>query len=142
MFQTVLSIFCAGDIFYRKGRNMSVSVINLHQKASLIDALHAYKLVAEMNNYQFKMVKCQREFVWHRHPETDEVFFAVEGAFEIHLRDKVLYLEPGCLAVIPKNTEHKPVCRELCTILMIEPRGTMNTGDAGGDLTDARLDRI
>ncbi|MBN2527731.1 MAG: cupin domain-containing protein [Deltaproteobacteria bacterium] len=121
---------------------MQVNVINLQQKAALINELHAYKQIAQMNDYEFKMVKAKREFIWHRHPETDEVFFAVEGRFEIHLRHQILHLTEGCMAVIPKGLEHKPVCREQCTILMIEPRGTINTGDAGGPMTDTTVERI
>ncbi|WDP87915.1 MAG: cupin domain-containing protein [Desulfobacter sp.] len=95
-----------------------------------------------MNDYEFKLVKAQREFVWHRHPETDEVFFAVESGFDIELRDKRLTLARGDMAVIPKNVEHKPVCKDLCTIMPIEPKGTVNTGDAGGDLTDTTVEAI
>lgn len=121
---------------------MEINVINLKDKAKQIKELHAYKLVARMNNYEFKLVKAQREFVWHKHPDTDEVFYAVEGAFAIHLRDKVLTLEEGDLVVIPKNVEHKPVCKDLCSVLLIEPRGTVNTGDAGGPLTDKEIEEI
>ncbi len=121
---------------------MGINVINLVEKAGLIDELHAYKRVAVMNDYDFKLVKAKREFIWHRHPDTDEVFLAVEGSFEIHLRDKILTLHPGDLAVIPKGVEHKPVCNTLCTMLLIEPGGTVNTGDAGGNLTDTQVEDI
>ena len=121
---------------------MTIDVVNLKQKADLISELHAYKRVATMNNYDFKLVKAHREFVWHAHPETDEVFVGVEGIFEIHLREKVLTLGPGDMAVIPKGVEHKPVCKEPCTIMLIEPGGTVNTGDAGGNLTDMELEDI
>lgn len=121
---------------------MDVNAVNLKEKAALITELHAYKRIAGMNDYDFKLVKARREFVWHRHPDTDEVFYAVEGGFEIHLREKVLVLKEGDLAVIPKTVEHKPVCKDLCTVLLIEPRGTLNTGDVGGPLTDTRLEDI
>jgi len=121
---------------------MDVHVVNLKEKAALIKELHAYKRIAGINDYDFKLVKAKREFVWHRHPDTDEVFYAVEGGFEIHLREKILSLKEGDLVVIPKNVEHKPVCKDLCTVLLIEPRGTLNTGDAGGTLTDTRLEDI
>lgn len=119
-----------------------VQVISLKQKASLITKLHDYKAVAEMNGYYFKLVKMQREFIWHRHPETDETFYCVEGEFDIHLRDKILHLSEGDLAVIPKGVEHKPVSVKQSTILMIEPKETVNTGDAGGDLTDDKVEWI
>lgn len=122
---------------------MDINVVTLKEKADLIDELHAYKCIARMNDYEFKLVKAQREFVWHRHPDTDEVFFAVEGSFVIHLRDKILELSAGDMVVIPKGVEHKPVCEELCTILLIEPKGTVNTGDAGGDMTaDTEVEEI
>lgn len=121
---------------------MSVDVINLKDKADLIDDLHAYKRVAVMNDYDFKLVKAHREFVWHTHKETDEVFVGVEGTFEIHLREKVLTVGPGDMAVIPKGVEHKPVCKEQCTMMLIEPGGTVNTGDAGGNLTDTDVEDI
>lgn len=121
---------------------MEIKVINLKEKADLINELHSYKRVATINNYDFKLVKAQREFIWHSHPDTDEVFYAVEGTFDIQLRDKVLSLQPGDLVTIPKGVEHKPVCKTLCTILLIEPNGTVNTGNAGGDLTDNKVEDI
>lgn len=121
---------------------MNVEVINLKEKAEKITSLHAYKRVARLNHYEFKLVKARREFVWHRHPDTDEAFFAVEGAFVIHLRDKVLSLKPGDLVVIPKGVEHKPVFEQECTVMLIEPEGTVNTGDSGGDLTDTNIEEI
>lgn len=121
---------------------MATEVINLKDKAGLIRDLHAYKGVAKMNNYDFKLVKAKREFIWHKHPDTDEVFFAVEGSFVIHLRDKVLSLSPGDLVVIPKGVEHKPVFDTQCTVMLIEPEGTVNTGDSGGDLTDDNVEWI
>ena len=121
---------------------MTVNVINLKEKASLFEELHAYKGVARMNNYEFKLVKAKREFVWHRHPDTDEVFYALEGSFVIHLREKVLTLNEGDLVVIPKNVEHKPVFENQCTVMLIEPGGTVNTSDAGGDLTDDQVEWI
>lgn len=121
---------------------MEVNVINLKEKLSLINALHEYKLIARMNDYDFKLIKMKREFVWHKHPDTDEVFFAIEGSFDIHLRQKVLTLNQGDMVVIPKNVEHKPVSKNQSSILMIEPTGTVNTGDAGGELTDIVLEKI
>ncbi len=121
---------------------MEINVVNLKEKAGVINELHAYKRIAAMNDYEFKLVKVQRTFVWHSHPDTDEVFMAVEGEFEIELRDKTLHLAQGDMVVIPKNVEHRPVCKKLCTILLIEPQGTVNTGDAGGDLTDTLVEAI
>lgn len=121
---------------------MNVNVVNLQQKAGLIEELHEYRCVAQMNNIQFKLVKAHREFIWHKHPDTDEAFVGLEGRFCIHLRDKTLELGPGDMVVIPKNVEHKPVFEEQCTLMLIEPEGTVNTGDAGGDLTDTDVKAI
>ena len=121
---------------------MEINVINFEDKARKIQELHSYKLVAEMNEYQFKLVKAKREFIWHKHVETDEVFMVIEGHLQIDLRDKTLNLNKGEMVVIPKGIEHKPVCKEECTILLIEPSGTVNTGNAGGDLTDTDLEWV
>jgi len=125
-----------------KEGSMAISVINLEEKARKITELHAYKLVAQMNDYHFKLVKAKREFIWHRHPETDEVFMIVEGRLRIDLRDKSLELRKGEMVVIPRGVEHKPSCEEECAVLLIEPAGTLNTGSAGGSLTDTTLEWI
>lgn len=117
-------------------------MVNLEEKARKITELHAYKVVAQMNDYHFKMVKAKREFIWHRHPETDEVFMVVHGKLRIDLREKTLRLSEGEMVVIPKGVEHRPSCGQECTILLIEPAGTLNTGDAGGELTDTKLEWI
>lgn len=121
---------------------MEISVINFVEKFAKIKEFHTYKLVAEMNGYHFKLVRMKREFIWHSHPETDEVFIIIDGSMQIELRDQILYLNKGEMVVIPKGVEHKPSSREECHILLIEPAGTLNTGDAGGDLTDNKLEWI
>lgn len=121
---------------------MNISVINFAEKFEKIRELHSYKVVAQMNNYYFKMVRVKREFIWHRHPETDEVFMVFDGTLSIELREKILILRKGEMAVIPKGVEHKPFCDEECKVLLIEPAATANTGDAGGNLTDTKLEWI
>lgn len=118
---------------------MDIPVVNLKEKAGLICELHSYRLIARMNNYDFKLVKANREFIWHRHDETDEVFMVIEGTMQISLRDGTLNLKAGELTVIPRGIEHKPICNEVCTVMLIEPSGTLNTGNAGGSLTDTDL---
>jgi mannose-6-phosphate isomerase-like protein (cupin superfamily) len=118
---------------------MDISVVNFKNKFRKIHEQHSYKIIAQMNNYHFKLVKAQREFIWHKHPETDEVFMVIDGHLQIDLRNKVLQLKKGEMVVIPKGVEHKPSCQEECKILLIEPAGTLNTGDAGGDLTFTEL---
>jgi mannose-6-phosphate isomerase-like protein (cupin superfamily) len=88
-----------------------------------------------MNDYQFKLVKVEGEFVWHNHPDTDEVFIVIEGELNIELRDGVVTLSSGELFVIPKGIEHKPVANKECKIMIIEPKGVVNTGDETTNLT-------
>lgn len=121
---------------------MALSVVNISEKFAKVNELHAYKVIAQMNNYYFKIVKCKREFIWHSHPETDEVFMVVKGELRIDLRDQVLLLKDGEMAVIPKGVEHKPSCIEETQVVLIEPAETVNTGNAGGALTDTALEWI
>ena len=114
----------------------------MKKKAALIRELHSYKLIAELNDYQIKLVKAKREFVWHRHDETDELFLVVEGSMQIALQNQTLDLAEGELTVIPKGVDHKPICNVECTVLLIEPNDTLNTGNAGGALTDTVLEWI
>lgn len=119
-----------------------IDVVNLTEKFTLIQKQWDPKIIAQLNDYQFKIAKIQGEFVWHSHPETDEVFLVVEGSLVIQLRDGNLKLGPGELCVIPKGVEHKPTAEDECQILMVEPAGTLNTGDAGGDRTIAETEWI
>ena len=95
-----------------------------------------------MNEIQFKIAKIQGSFIWHSHPETDEVFIVIDGWMRIEFRDSVADLEAGEMIVVPKGVEHKPVAEEECCILMIEPVGTVNTGDAGGEKTIEEIEWI
>ena len=121
---------------------MEIRVVNLRQKADLIKELHQYKLIAELNNYHIKLVKAKREFIWHSHPETDELFFVVKGKMKLAFRDRTLEVKKGELIVVPKDVEHKPICETECTVMLIEPGETLNTGNAGGPLTDTNLEWI
>jgi len=121
---------------------MEIRVVNLKEKADLIEDLHQYKLIAELNNYQIKLVKAKREFIWHSHSETDELFFVIKGRMQLAFRDRMLDVKKGELIVVPKGVEHKPICKTACTVMLIEPRDTINTGNAGGTLTDTNLEWI
>jgi len=92
-------------------------------------------VVAEMNDYQFKLVKLQGDFVWHNHADTDEVFIVIEGKMRIEFEDETVELSEGEMYVVPKGVEHKPYAEEECKVMLVEPRGVVNTGDAEGDLT-------
>ena len=114
---------------------MNPSAINFKDKLTKFSDHWAPKVIAEMNDYQFKLVKIQGEFVWHSHAETDEVFIVVEGEMTIQLRDSSVHLKAGEMFVVPKGVEHKPVAQKECKVMLVEPRGVMNTGDAGGAYT-------
>jgi mannose-6-phosphate isomerase-like protein (cupin superfamily) len=109
--------------------------VNIQHKFSRFDELWSPKVIAEMNDYQFKLVKLEGEFVWHDHQDTDEVFFVIDGELDIEFRDGKVHLGPGELFVVPKGKEHKPSAESECRVMLIEPRGVVNTGEAGGELT-------
>ena len=116
--------------------------INISQKFQNIDALWTPKVVARMNDYYIKLVKIEDEFVWHSHPETDELFLVIEGSMRIDFRDGAVELSEGEIVVVPRGKEHKPFAEQECKILLIEPVETANTGDAGGERTVADLEWI
>ncbi|MEB3212566.1 MAG: cupin domain-containing protein [Leptolyngbyaceae bacterium] len=114
---------------------MRYQPINLTEKLGKFSDRWSPRVIAEMNDYQFKLVKLQGEFVWHHHPDTDEVFIVLDGEMMIEFRDGNVSMKAGDLYVVPKGIEHKPVAASECQVMLIEPRGVVNTGDAGGDLT-------
>jgi len=114
---------------------MIYKAINFAEKFEKFSQQWAPRVIAEMNDYQFKLVKLQGDFVWHDHPDTDEVFIVVDGEMSIDFRDGRVDLKAGEMFVVPKGVEHKPTASEECRIMLIEPRGVINTGDAGGALT-------
>ena len=109
--------------------------INVAQKFSMFSEHWSPRVVAELNDYQVKLAKLEGEFVWHSHADTDELFYIVEGELIIEFRDRSELLRKGDLLVVPKGVEHRPVAASECHVLLIEPRGVINTGDAGGALT-------
>lgn len=114
---------------------MEYSSINLQEKLSKFSEHWSPRIVAQLNNYHFKLAKVQGEFVWHDHPETDEVFLVIKGHLDIHFRDGIVSLKEGEMFVVPKGVEHKPVAEHECHIMLVEPAGTVNTGDIKSDRT-------
>jgi mannose-6-phosphate isomerase-like protein (cupin superfamily) len=110
-------------------------VINFAQKLAKFTEHWSPRVVAEMNDYQFKLVKFQGEFVWHDHKDTDEVFIVLNGDMEIGFRDRTVTIKAGEMFVVPKGVEHITRAQRECQALLVEPRGVVNTGDAGGTLT-------
>ena len=109
--------------------------INLEDKLSKFSEHWSPKVIAEMNDYQFKLVKIEGEFVWHDHPDTDEVFIVIEGTMYIEFEDRTIELSKGEMLVVPKGVRHKPFANEECQVMLVEPRGVVNTGDTGDELT-------
>ncbi|GAA4160014.1 cupin domain-containing protein [Gryllotalpicola daejeonensis] len=93
--------------------------------------------LTSVNDYDVKVVKLKGEFVWHTHPETDELFLVLSGALTIQLRDRDVLLGPNDVFVVPRGVEHCPKAPDEVQALLFEPKGTVNTGDAGGDRTSA-----
>ncbi|MCW5875951.1 MAG: cupin domain-containing protein [Anaerolineales bacterium] len=114
---------------------MTLAAINLNDQLGLFSEHWSPRIIAQLNDYYVKLVKLQGDFVWHSHPETDELLLVVEGELHIDLRDGALTLRPGEMCVVPKGVEHKPYAENECAILMVELAGTLNTGDAGGERT-------
>jgi mannose-6-phosphate isomerase-like protein (cupin superfamily) len=121
---------------------MEIRRVNLKEKAEKIYELHKYKLVAKLNDYHIKLIKAKREFIWHRHEETDEMFLVVKGRMKLALKDRVFDLSEDDMIVVPKGIDHKPICDSECVVMLVEPKGTVNTGNVGGDLTDTELEWI
>jgi mannose-6-phosphate isomerase-like protein (cupin superfamily) len=110
--------------------------LELAAALATFDEPYAPRIVARMNDYKLMVVKAQGEFVWHSHPETDDVFLVLGGELVIDLRDRSVTLGPGELFVVPRGIEHRPRSTAGAEVLLIEPAGTVNTGDAPpGDLT-------
>ena len=113
----------------------TMSKINLKDKFSLFSDHWSPKVITEMNDYQFKLVKIQGDFVWHNHADTDEAFIVIEGEMSIEFKDKTIELSEGEMYVVPKGVEHKPYAEKECKVMIIEPRGIVNTGNTDGHLT-------
>ena len=119
-----------------------MDVVNLAEKLTRFSEHWTPKIVAEIDDYEIKVAKLAGEFVWHKHDEADELFLVLAGDLDIAFRDRSVSLRPGELLVVPRGVEHRPSARAECHVLLMERRGVVNTGDAGGDLTVADPERI
>jgi mannose-6-phosphate isomerase-like protein (cupin superfamily) len=108
---------------------MEYQALNLKDKLAKFSEQWSPRIVARMNDYHVKLARVQGEFVWHDHPETDELFLVVDGELEILFRDGKVTLKAGDLYVVPRGVEHKPVAAQECQIMLFEPMGTVNTGN-------------
>ncbi len=114
---------------------MAYESINFEQKFCLFAEQWKPKVIAEMNDYQFKIVKFQGDFIWHDHKDTDETFIVIEGEVRIDFRDGAVHVSAGEMFIVPKGVEHKPYAEDETKVLLIEPRGVLNTGDEAGERT-------
>jgi mannose-6-phosphate isomerase-like protein (cupin superfamily) len=108
---------------------MEYQALNLKDKLAKFSEQWSPRIVARMNDYHVKLARVQGEFVWHDHPETDELFLVVDGELDILFRDGKVTLKAGDLYVVPRGVEHKPVAAQECQIMLFEPMGTVNTGN-------------
>ena len=118
---------------------MDLKTINFKEKLAKFNEHWSPKIIAQMNDYHFKLAKIKGEFVWHQHDETDEVFIVIDGEMSIAFHNGTVDLQKGEMIVVPKGVEHKPMADNECKIMVIEPAGTLNTGNAGGDMTMEEL---
>ncbi len=109
--------------------------VNLAEKIELLDAPYKPGIVGYMNDYKLIVVKVKGEFVWHKHDDTDDFFLVLKGRMTIQLRDRDVELGEGDMYVVPRGVEHCPKADEEAHVLLIEPKDTVNTGDAGGEKT-------
>ncbi|MBH9393382.1 cupin domain-containing protein [Pseudomonas aeruginosa] len=113
----------------------TTQAINFAAKLALFDARWQPRVIAQMNDYQFKLVKIEGDFVWHSHADTDETFIVLAGRLRIDFRDGAVHLGPGEMYVVPRGVEHKPFAEGEVRMLLVEPCGVRNTGDQGGERT-------
>jgi mannose-6-phosphate isomerase-like protein (cupin superfamily) len=122
---------------------MIPSKINLAEKFSMLpDEDYSLRIIAKMNEYEFKIVKFKGEFVWHSHTDTDETFIILKGKMLMNFRDKIIELNAGEMIVIPKGVEHKPTSEKGYEALLIEPESVPNTGDVESEMAIKKVEWI
>lgn len=116
--------------------------VNITHKFSLFSEHWSPKIVGELNNQHVKLVKFQGEFVWHKHEHEDELFYVINGEFNLEFRDKIVTLKQGEFIIVPKGVEHRPVAKNEVSVMLFEPATTLNTGEKSNHLTKQNLDWI
>ena len=116
--------------------------VNIHQKLSLFTEYWSPKIVGELNGQQVKLVKFKGEFVWHRHDNEDELFYVIQGNFNMEYRDKTITVNENEFLIVPRGVEHRPVAEQEVAVMLFEPATTLNTGNAISDLTKHNLPTI
>lgn len=120
----------------------SVQVVNIKEKLSLFSKHWNPKIVGELNDHKVQVVKLKGEFVWHHHEKEDELFWVIKGHLIIHFRDRDIHINEGEFAIIPHLLEHKPEAPEEVEIVLIEPKGAVNTGNVETEKTVKKQDKI
>ena len=110
-----------------------IEKVNLREKLASFDEIFSPRIVAHYNDEKIQVAKTKGEFVWHLHPDTDDLFLVIEGTLHVDLRDRTIEIGPGELLVVPRGVEHRPRADEEVHLVLIERRGTPNTGDADAE---------
>lgn len=116
--------------------------INIAEKLALFSDHWNPRIVGELNGQHVKLVKFQGEFVWHKHDHEDELFYVLDGQFNMEFRDKTVELKAGEFLIVPRGVEHRPVAAQEVAVMLFEPNTTLNTGDTKGKLTRETLEKI
>lgn len=116
--------------------------VNIAEKFSQINDFWNPRIAGELNGHMVKLVKFKGEFVWHKHDDEDEMFYVVDGEFNMELRDRTIVIRKNEFIIIPRGVEHKPVAPNEVSVILFEPASTLNTGNTRGDLTRELLERI
>ncbi|MFL2571062.1 MAG: cupin domain-containing protein [Parvicellaceae bacterium] len=116
--------------------------ININNKLALFKDYWNPKIIGELNQQHVKLVKLKGEFIWHKHDNEDELFLVVKGKLKIAFRDKTVSIDENELIIIPKGVEHKPIAEKEVSVLLFEPKNTLNTGDQKDNFTKDNLDWI
>jgi mannose-6-phosphate isomerase-like protein (cupin superfamily) len=129
----------------RKDRHMEK--VNLAQKFAMFTDHWNPRVIGQINDYEIKIVKVQGEFVWHQHDQTDELFLVLAGRLGLQVREangdeRTIWLEPGELIIIPRGIEHCPVAEIETQLMLLEPKGTVNTGDTPSERTVTEVDHL
>ena len=114
---------------------MSYKKINFKEKFAKFGEHWEPKVIAQLNDYEFKLVKIKNDFIWHQHEDTDEAFIVIEGTMSIEFENETMMLQQGEMVVVPKGIKHRPFAQEEAKIMIVEPKNVRNTGDALDELT-------
>ena len=134
---------CFTDYLFHLGSNKIImKKINFRKKFEKFSEHWSPKVIAELNDYQFKLVKIKDDFVWHNHEHTDEAFIVIEGKIFIEFENRTEEINKGEMIIVPKGMNHRPFAKNEAKIMIIEPRGVKNTGRLNNELTAPNDDWI